>query len=200
VNIPPPSYPSTGYALPFVRQRPPPSFSQASSPVLTNRAQGLTPTPHPRRQAQNVRRHRHGLQTPHHPQRHPARPTAIAPRNHLTNNTAAETSSASHIGSSGIAALRNNRSGVSIEDRLGRGRFGLEHGTLRHIAVPFGPKPDPLPCCVPAGFPKAGARWPGQGRARPRRRGSGLGRGWGGRPARSRHSDKGSPRARASDP
>jgi hypothetical protein len=55
-----------------------------------SRPQGLSPTPHRRRQAQNARRHRRGPQTPHHPQRHPARQTAMAPRKRLTANTVAE--------------------------------------------------------------------------------------------------------------
>src|ERR1700723_326890 len=52
--------------------------------------QGLSPTPHRRRQAQNARRHRRGPQTPHHPQRHPAGQTTMAPRKRLTANTVAE--------------------------------------------------------------------------------------------------------------
>jgi hypothetical protein len=47
------------------------------------RPQGLPPTPRRRRQAQNARRHRRGPQTPHHPQRHPQRQTAMAPRKTL---------------------------------------------------------------------------------------------------------------------
>jgi transposase len=54
------------------------------------RPQGLSPTTHRRRQAQNARRHRRSPQTPHHPQCHPARQTAMAPRKRLTANTVAE--------------------------------------------------------------------------------------------------------------
>jgi transposase len=52
--------------------------------------QSLPPTPARRRKAKNARRHSRGPQTPHHPQRHPARQTAMAPRNRLTANTVAD--------------------------------------------------------------------------------------------------------------